>query len=144
MLSDHDPTSSIRPCPRCFLLISNDWEACPYCGEVLADVLKAKWSMASTGKRYCSQCGKPVEGSEDLCPHCSAALDELPGDFCTACGSTLAEDWKSCPHCGEPADIGFDEDDDIWPFRFPCPQCNLPVRNDWEACPRCGERLFFE
>ena len=45
---------------------------------------------------HCPACGKAVEDTFALCPHCTAPLRCT----CTSCGMKLQKEWQICPYCG--------------------------------------------
>ncbi len=45
---------------------------------------------------HCPACGRAVEDTFALCPHCATPLRCT----CTSCGMKLQKEWQICPYCG--------------------------------------------
>lgn len=56
-------------CSRCGQVVSSEYMACPYCGQML--------------RKACAGCGTPVQSDWKVCPRCAAPLPEgeIPADM---------------------------------------------------------------
>jgi RNA polymerase subunit RPABC4/transcription elongation factor Spt4 len=60
---------------------------------------KTNMIMACDNMGECPYCGKTVDSSEMVCPHCGANLSALD-DECPFCGRLIDSSDFLCPHCG--------------------------------------------
>ena len=64
-------------------------------GVTTADEVLRVVDAIDDGAR-CPACGRAVEDTFALCPHCAAPLRCT----CTSCGMKLQKEWQICPYCG--------------------------------------------
>lgn len=123
-----------RPCPSCFVSLSENQKVCPNCGKPnpYYDPDHSAASPSGAGNTYLH--------------HAKATAGK-----CEYCDSTLYSDEKICPYCGaaNPNFVvhGTEETSSAGGTRFhgttnastgKCPYCGATVRSNEKNCPECG------
>ena len=89
-----------RICPNCEKEIhDNNVEECWNCHTVVGqrpvDSDQDESGNDEMFAELCPNCGKPVEDSDSVCPHCHEELYA-----CADCGHLMLDSWTKCPACG--------------------------------------------
>lgn len=58
---------------------------------------KSTAPLEGNGKKFCVECGNPLESGAKFCPECGHKVEK---NTCPGCGNTIKPGMKFCPECG--------------------------------------------
>lgn len=87
----------VRNCPKCGLLLEEEWVKCPRCRTVVRKSCPKCERILPVGYAACPHCGHDFEDQEEterkpaskalICPHCGEAVEA--GKYCESCGEPI-------------------------------------------------------
>lgn len=126
----------LSKCPDCakLLIVSDNLDECPYCGETLY---------------ICPRCHQYInedpDDSNDSCPLCHKTLIVID---CPNCGESIPPDSEECPNCHIKFKLGRCPNDDCGKAIIisedinECPYCESTIQH--VVCPHCAQGFYVE